>query len=203
MKRVKQMQCEGIDLGEGIVTQEANHEGYKYLGILERKDVYQNEMKEMVRREYFNQIRAALASRLNSGNIISGYCIWYGARTIKWNEEEFDRLDQQTRKLITIHGGLPPWSSVDKLYIPKTQGGRDQSHKQSWLERLNLLLHAGDSDEKFLKATSKELQLKARLERKNKENKKRKHRTVGKKNLYTANSWEKLKNQKRDRGGNG
>ena len=39
MKREKQVHCEGIDFGDGVVIEEAHKEGYKYLGILERDDI--------------------------------------------------------------------------------------------------------------------------------------------------------------------
>ena len=48
LKREKQVHCEGIDLGDGAVIQEADEEGYKYLGILERHKVFQEKMKEKV-----------------------------------------------------------------------------------------------------------------------------------------------------------
>ena len=37
MKRGKQVHCESIDLGDGVVIEEADEEGYKYLGIIERE----------------------------------------------------------------------------------------------------------------------------------------------------------------------
>ena len=39
MKRRKQVHCEGIDLGDGLVIEEADEEGCKYLGTLERNDI--------------------------------------------------------------------------------------------------------------------------------------------------------------------
>ena len=53
MKRGKQVQYEGIDLREGMMIDEANQKVYKHLGILKREDIFQDEMKEMVRKEYF------------------------------------------------------------------------------------------------------------------------------------------------------
>ena len=53
MKRGKQVQYEGIDLREGMMIDEANQKVYKHLGILKREDICQDEMKEMVRKEYF------------------------------------------------------------------------------------------------------------------------------------------------------
>lgn len=36
IKREKQLQFEGTDLEEGMVKEQVNQEGHKYLGILER-----------------------------------------------------------------------------------------------------------------------------------------------------------------------
>ena len=38
------------------MIEEADEEGYKYLGILER-DICQEKMKEKVQKEYFKQVR--------------------------------------------------------------------------------------------------------------------------------------------------
>lgn len=54
-----------------MVKREANQEGHKYLGILEREDVCQYELKKMVKRQHFKRVRAVLKSSLNSGNVIS------------------------------------------------------------------------------------------------------------------------------------
>ena len=50
MKRGKQVHCEGIDLGDVAVIEEADEEGYKYLGILERDDICQEKMKGKVQK---------------------------------------------------------------------------------------------------------------------------------------------------------
>ena len=44
MKRRNQVYCQGIDLGDGVVIEEADQEGYKYLGILKRDDNCQEKM---------------------------------------------------------------------------------------------------------------------------------------------------------------
>ena len=44
MKRRNQVYCQGIDLGDSVVIEEADPEGYKYLGILERDDNCQEKM---------------------------------------------------------------------------------------------------------------------------------------------------------------
>ena len=91
-----------------------------------------------------------------------------------WNKEELDRPDHQIWKLILMNWGLDPCSNVDRLYIPRTKGGRGLMSLRDCvlLERSNLLLHVVNSEKKLLKKASEELQLKARLERKIKEQQK-------------------------------
>ena len=130
MKRGKQVHCEGIDLGDGVMIEEADEEGYKYLGILERDDICQEKMKEKVKKEYYKRVRAVLKSKLNGGNVTNAINIWavatvrYGAGMINWDKGELDKIDRQTRKLLNMHRGLHPRSSVDRLYLPRAQGGR-------------------------------------------------------------------------------
>ena len=37
---------------------------------------------------------------------------------------ELQAIDKKTRKLFTIYGALHPKSDVDRLYIPRKEGGR-------------------------------------------------------------------------------
>ena len=34
-------------------------------------------------------------------------------------------MNQETRKIITMYGGLHPRSNVEQLYLPRSEGGRD------------------------------------------------------------------------------
>ena len=45
MKRGKEVECNKIDLGDGRVIQSADDVGYKYLGILNKRDVCQHKVK--------------------------------------------------------------------------------------------------------------------------------------------------------------
>ena len=91
-----QVHCDSIDLGDGVVTEEADKEGYKYLGILEMDDICQEKMKEKVQKEYYKRVRTVLKSKLNGGNVINAINIWpeatvrYEAGIINWNKEELD-----------------------------------------------------------------------------------------------------------------
>ena len=41
-----------------------------------------------------------------------------------WRQEELQKLDRKTRKLLTIHGQHHPKAEVDRLYVPRKQEGR-------------------------------------------------------------------------------
>jgi hypothetical protein len=48
----------------------------------------------------------------------------YRSGIINWRQEELQKPDRQTRKLLTIHGQHHPKEDVDHLYVPRKQGGR-------------------------------------------------------------------------------
>jgi len=48
----------------------------------------------------------------------------YSFGIINWHQEELQKLDQKTRKLLTIHGQHHTKVDVDRLYVPRKQGRR-------------------------------------------------------------------------------
>ena len=57
IKRTKEVHFESIDLRDGVVIEEADEEGYKYLGILNSADICQENMKEKMQKEYYKELR--------------------------------------------------------------------------------------------------------------------------------------------------
>ena len=47
----------------------------------------------------------------------------YSFGIVNWHQEELQKLDRKT-KLLTIHGQYHPKTDVDRLYVPRKQGGR-------------------------------------------------------------------------------
>jgi hypothetical protein len=41
-----------------------------------------------------------------------------------WHQEELQKLDRKTRKLLTIYGQHHPKADVDRFYVPRKEGGR-------------------------------------------------------------------------------
>ena len=86
-------------------------------------------MKLNVSKEYIRRLRKVLKSKLNAENLVSGANTWavsllrYSAAFISWRKSELQGIDRKTRKLFTIYGALHPKSDVDRLYIPRKEGG--------------------------------------------------------------------------------
>ena len=48
----------------------------------------------------------------------------YSFGIINWHQEERQKLNRKTRKLLTIHGQHHPKTDVYRLYVSRKQGGR-------------------------------------------------------------------------------
>ena len=73
-----------------------------------------------------------------------------------------------------MHRVLHPRSSVDSLYIPRTQGSRRLPSVKDCteMERSNLFDYAANNNERLLKAATEELQLRTNIDGKNEEQRK-------------------------------
>ena len=108
----------------------AENETYKYLGILEADTIIQVEMKEKIQKEYLRRTRKLLETKLNSRNLIKGINTWalplvrYPVLFLKRTRDELQKMDQRTRKQMTMHKILHPRYDVDRLYVSRKEGGR-------------------------------------------------------------------------------
>ena len=124
--------CEvGIELPDGKVIKSLQEgESYKYLGILEADKFLEEKMKLNVSKEYIRRLRNVLKSKLNDGNLVRGVNTWavsllrYSAAFVSWRKRELQAIDRKTRKSFTVCGALHPKLDVDRLYIPRKEGGR-------------------------------------------------------------------------------
>ena len=130
MQKGKIVKSVGIELPDGKVIKSLQEgESYKYLGILEAHKFLEEKMKLNVSKEYI-KLEKVLKSKLNGGNLVRGVNAWavsllrYSAAFVSWRKSELDAIDRKTRKLFTIYGALHPKSDVDRLYVPRKEGGR-------------------------------------------------------------------------------
>ena len=131
MKSDKRYLTDGIELpNQDKIRTLAENETYKYLGILESDTIKQVEMKNKIQKEYLRRTRKQLETKLSSRNLIKGINTWavplvrYSGPFLKWTRDEFRQMNQRTRKLMTIHKALHPRDDVDRLYVPRKEGGR-------------------------------------------------------------------------------
>ena len=87
-------------------------------------------MKEKITKEYKRRQRLILKSKLNGRNKVTATNTWavailrYGAGIIQWEASEPKDLDRNSRKTMTMYGGLHQKSDVDRLYVKRKEGGR-------------------------------------------------------------------------------
>ena len=86
-------------------------------------------MNEKIKKEYLSRTRKLLKTKLCSRNLIKGINAWavtlvrYSGSFLKWNRE-LRKMDQRTRKLMTMRKALPPRDDVDRLYVSRKERGR-------------------------------------------------------------------------------
>ena len=130
LKRRKRVEDEGIHLAEDKIIEDVGTENYKYLGVLVADMIKTELMKEKVMKEYRRRVKKVLGSKLNGGNAIKAINAWavpvvrYSGGVVDWTVNELKEADRKTRKLLTLNGALHPRSNTDRLYLPRTEGGR-------------------------------------------------------------------------------
>ena len=108
----------------------AENETYTYLGILGADTIKQVEMKDKIQKEYLRRTRKLLETKLSRRNFIKGINTWavplvrYSGPFLKWTRDVLRQMDQRTRKLMTKQKALQPRDNVDRLYVPRKEGGR-------------------------------------------------------------------------------
>ena len=104
--------------------------GYKYLGIIEGEEIKHQEMKEKINKGYIKRLKAILKSKLNSVNTVKAINTWavpvirYSAGIVDWKNSELCSMGRKTRKILNMYQALHPRSSVDRLYLPCSEGGK-------------------------------------------------------------------------------
>jgi len=115
---------------ENDIKELDRRKAYKFLGIEENVDIQNKNEKEKLKKEYLRRLRLVLGTELSAKNKIQAIgslavpVLRYSFGIINWYQEELQKLDRKTRKLLTIYGQLHPKADVDRLYVSRKQGGR-------------------------------------------------------------------------------
>ena len=173
MKRGKIVESAGIPMPNQEVMKALKHDDkYKYLGVLEADDIKHEEMKKVIKTEYFRRVRKILNSKLNGKNIITSInsravsIIRYSAGVLNWPVAEVKELDRKTRKQLTMHGAHHPKANTDRLYMKRESGGRGLISVEDCIEieSNSLLEYLSESQEPLLQAAHIENVVKVRDE---------------------------------------
>ena len=105
-------------------------EVYKYLGVHEGDGIRHAKMKEQIRKECYRRVRLVLETELNAVNRINAIntlaipVVTYSFGIINWSTTDLSRVDCKIRKLLTAHRMHHPKADVDRMYLPRREGGR-------------------------------------------------------------------------------
>ena len=97
---------------------------------MEADTIKQVEMKNKIQKEYLKRTRKQLETKFSCRNLINGINTWavllvrYSGPFLKWTRDELRQTDQRIRKLMTMHKALHHRDDMDKLYVPRKEGGR-------------------------------------------------------------------------------
>ena len=87
-------------------------------------------MREKVRKECFRRVKSILRSKLNARNRIDAinsvalHVVTYSFTIINWLLTEIKKVDTKVCKHLTMHRMHHPKSNVNRLYLPRKEGGR-------------------------------------------------------------------------------
>ena len=122
---------ENIQIDINTTIKQLNPEdSYKYLGINEGDGIQHAMMKEKIRKEYYRRIRLITKSELNAANRIDAMntlavpVVTYSFNIIDWTEQELQNVDRKTRKILSAERMHHPKADVDRMYVPRSEGGR-------------------------------------------------------------------------------
>lgn len=107
-----------------------SHCTYKYLGFRQTLTIDQKSTKQDVEKIFKLRLRKILETELIAKNKIKAINSWcipiltYSFGVIHWSQTDLDNLNTMIRTTLTKYRMHHPKSSVERLYIPRKQGGR-------------------------------------------------------------------------------
>jgi hypothetical protein len=103
---------------------------YKYLDVEESNNIEHKKEKDRLKKEYIRRLRLILSTELRAKNKMQAIgslaipVLRYSFGIINWHQEEIQKLDRKTRKMLTIHGQHHTKADIDRLYVTRKDGGR-------------------------------------------------------------------------------
>jgi len=119
-----------METGETIEALTLQEDSYKYLGIMQLNTIQHEQVKTLVKKEYYRRICSILQTQLSGKhkiiaiNTLAIPVVRYPTGIVKWTQTEVLKMDTKTRKMLTMHRGFAMRSDVDRLYTRRCDGGR-------------------------------------------------------------------------------
>lgn len=134
-----------IPLQNLTISQLNQTEAYKYLGLSQILTLDEESIKTNLTKVYHGRLKQIVNTKLNSRNIttaINAYCVpalTYSFGVIKWSTTELENIKLKTRTTLSSAALHHSRSAIERLYLPRKEGGRglvdlvslhnDQVHK--------------------------------------------------------------------------
>ncbi|XP_031556859.1 uncharacterized protein LOC116293560 [Actinia tenebrosa] len=159
-KRGKLVKSTNIRLDTNTAIKDLDQERfYKYLGVTERDGIEHSTMKEQIRKDYYRRVRLVLNSELNAANIITAIntlavpLVSYSFSIIHCTLTELKKLDRKTRKFLAMNKMHHPKADVDRIYLPRKEGGRGliQIENSYKLSTVGMNVYINEKDDKHVK----------------------------------------------------
>ncbi|XP_031334544.1 uncharacterized protein LOC116164497 [Photinus pyralis] len=87
-------------------------------------------MKQNIENKYKDRLTKIMRTQLNAKNKIKAINTWaiptltYSFGVIQWTKTDIQAIDRLTRRTLTSNRALHPNSAIERLYLPRKQGGR-------------------------------------------------------------------------------
>ena len=160
LKKGKQIYANNINLTQDLTVQDLDQEtNYKYLGIEESGNISHEKMKEKIRKEFYRRVRKVIKTDLNSKNKMMAInslaipVVTYSYNIINWRLSEIKQMDVKVRKILTINKMHHPKADIDRMYLPRSEGGRGmlQLENAYKISTIGLNWYLANANEPFLK----------------------------------------------------
>jgi len=85
-------------------------------------------LRKKLKKEYLKTLKLVISRELKAKSKVSAIVslavrvLIYSFGIMNWHQEELQKLDRKTRKLLTIHGQHHTKADIDCLYVPRKQG---------------------------------------------------------------------------------
>ena len=130
IRKGKKVEAQHLDLEDGTRIEDLEADTtYKYLGIEENSNIEHKLMRKKIHAKYIQRVKSICKTELTTKNKITAInqlavpVVTYGFGIINWPQRDINMLDVKTRKQLTLHKVIYRNQCMDRLYIPRSEGG--------------------------------------------------------------------------------